>query len=112
MEFCVGMTNRRDMIDDALLRPGRMEVQIEINLPDEVGRIQILNIHTEKMRQYGKLAPDVNIEELAAKSKNFSGAEIEGLVRAAQSSAMNRLIKVGWAKFRLPRPDWKLGSVS
>lgn len=46
------------------------------------------------MRQHGKLANDVNLEELAALTKNFSGAEIEGLVRAAQSTAMNRLIKV------------------
>lgn len=40
------MTNRKDMIDEALLRPGRFEVHIEIGLPDEHGRLQILNIHT------------------------------------------------------------------
>lgn len=45
------------------------------------------------MKENGKLAPDVYIEELAALTKNFSGAEIEGLVKAAQSTAMNRLIK-------------------
>ncbi|KRX70984.1 Vesicle-fusing ATPase 1, partial [Trichinella sp. T6] len=89
----IGMTNRLDMIDEALLRPGRLEVQMEISLPDEKGRCQILNIHTSKMRQYGKLAEDVDLTELAALTKNFSGAELEGLVRAAQSSAMNRLIK-------------------
>jgi len=89
----IGMTNRRDMIDEALLRPGRLEVQMEIGLPDEKGRVQILNIHTALMRKYNKLNPDVNIEELATLTKNFSGAEIEGLVRAAQSCAMNRLIK-------------------
>lgn len=89
----IGMTNRRDMIDEALLRPGRLEVQMEIGLPDEDGRVQILNIHTALMRKYNKLAPDVNIRELATLTKNFSGAEIEGLVRAAQSTAMNRLIK-------------------
>jgi len=42
----IGMTNRRDMLDDALLRPGRLEVQVEIGLPDERGRMQILQIHT------------------------------------------------------------------
>uniref|UniRef100_A0A5S6QQ51 Vesicle-fusing ATPase n=1 Tax=Trichuris muris TaxID=70415 RepID=A0A5S6QQ51_TRIMR len=89
----IGMTNRRDMIDDALLRPGRFEVQMEIGLPDEHGRLQILSIHTARMREFGKLASDVDLSELAASTKNFSGAEIEGLVRAAQSSAMNRLIK-------------------
>ncbi|KAG8197118.1 hypothetical protein JTE90_004376 [Oedothorax gibbosus] len=89
----IGMTNRKDMIDEALLRPGRLEVQMEIGLPDEKGRLQIINIHTRRMREFNKLAPDVNFEEIAALTKNFSGAEIEGLVRAAQSTAMNRLIK-------------------
>ncbi|VDP02205.1 unnamed protein product [Soboliphyme baturini] len=89
----IGMTNRLDMIDEALLRPGRLEVQMEIGLPDEKGRLQILNIHVARMREFDKLASDVDINELAALTKNFSGAEIEGLVRAAQSSAMNRLVK-------------------
>ena len=89
----IGMTNRRDMIDEALLRPGRLEVQMEIGLPDEKGRLQILNIHTALMRKYDKLNHDVNLAEIAALTKNFSGAELEGLVRAAQSTAMNRLIK-------------------
>lgn len=90
----IGMTNRRDMIDEALLRPGRMEVQMEIGLPDEKGRVQILKIHTSQMREHKKLAEDVNLETLAAQTKNFSGAEIEGLCRAAASSALNEKIKV------------------
>nr|AAO65962.1 N-ethylmaleimide sensitive fusion protein [Helicoverpa zea] len=89
----IGMTNRRDMIDEALMRPGRLEVQMEIGLPDENGRVQILNIHTKRMKEYKKIAEDVDSKELAALTKNFSGAELEGLVRAAQSTAMNRLIK-------------------
>ena len=63
-------------------------------LPDENGRLHILNIHTSKMREYGKIDKNVDLAELAALSKNFSGAEIEGLVRAAQSCAMNRSVKV------------------
>ncbi len=89
----IGMTNRRDMIDEALLRPGRLEVQLEISLPDEEGRLHILQIHTTKMKEYDKLDSDVDLKELASLTKNFSGAELEGLVRAAQSSAMNRPIK-------------------
>ncbi|CAG02081.1 unnamed protein product, partial [Tetraodon nigroviridis] len=88
-----GMTNRPDLIDDALMRPGRFEVKMEIGLPDEKGRVQILNIHTNKMKSFNLLATDVDIKELAAETKNYSGAELEGLVRAAQSTAMNRHIK-------------------
>lgn len=62
-------------------------------LPDENGRVQILNIHTAKMREFKLLSADVDVKELAAETKNFSGAELEGLVRAAQSTAMNRHIK-------------------
>lgn len=48
------------MIDDALMRPGRLEVQVEISLPNEEGRVEILNIHTSRMRQYKKISPDVD----------------------------------------------------
>ncbi|VDD80929.1 unnamed protein product [Mesocestoides corti] len=89
----IGMTNRRDMIDEALLRPGRLEMQLEISLPDEAGRLQILNIHTAKMAASKKLSPDVDLKELAARTKNFSGAEIEGLCRAAAFTAMYQLVK-------------------
>ncbi|CAL2030229.1 unnamed protein product [Caenorhabditis brenneri] len=91
----IGMTNRRDMIDEALLRPGRLEVQMEVSLPDEFGRHQILRIHTARMREYNKMDPKVDLEDLSKRTKNFSGAELEGLVRAAQSSAMSRLVKAG-----------------
>ncbi|KAM6163550.1 LOW QUALITY PROTEIN: vesicle-fusing ATPase [Rhynchocyon petersi] len=89
----IGMTNRPDLIDEALLRPGRLEVKMEIGLPDEKGRLQILHIHTARMRGHQLLSADVDIKELAVETKNFSGAELEGLVRAAQSTAMNRHIK-------------------
>jgi vesicle-fusing ATPase len=88
----IGMTNRKDLIDEALLRPGRLEVHMEINLPDEKGRLQIFKIHTKKMKDNNYMGSDVDVEELAALSKNFSGAEIEGLVKSATSFAFNRQI--------------------
>lgn len=91
----IGMTNRMDMIDEALLRAGRLEVHMEISLPDESGRAQILKIHTTKMRKNDVLESDVNVEELAKLTKNFSGAELNGLVKAASSFAFSRHIKVG-----------------
>ena len=90
----IGMTNRLDMIDEALLRPGRLEVHMEISLPDEHGRYQILNIHTAKMRNNKVMDSDVDLVELATLTKNFSGAEIGGLVKSATSFAFNRHVKV------------------
>lgn len=86
----IAMTNRKDLIDPAILRPGRFEVHIEINLPDEKGRIQILNIHTKKMRENGILAADVDLENLAKLTKNFTGAELEALTKSATSFSLNR----------------------
>lgn len=86
----IGMTNRKDMIDEALLRPGRLEVHVEISLPDEHGRQQILRIHTAKMSASKMLGEDVDIGALAASTKNYSGAEIEGLCKSAAAFALNR----------------------
>jgi vesicle-fusing ATPase len=90
----IGMTNRRDMLDEAMLRPGRLEVQIEIGLPDEAGRAQILKIHTSRMAANSFLAPDVDLARLAEATKNFSGAELEGLVKSAASFALNRNVDI------------------
>ncbi|XAR68334.1 Vesicle-fusing ATPase [Bertholletia excelsa] len=90
----IGMTNRKDLLDEALLRPGRLEVQVEISLPDENGRLQILQIHTNKMKENSFLAPDVNLQELAARTKNYSGAELEGVVKSAVSYALNRQLSM------------------
>lgn len=91
----IGMTNRLDMIDEALLRPGRLEVHMEISLPDEQGRTQILRIQTQRMRDNGVMDHDVDLPELALTTKNFSGAEIAGLVKSASSFAFSRHVKVG-----------------
>jgi len=86
----IGLTNRKDMIDEAILRAGRFEVHIEISLPNEHGRIEIFNIHTQSLRDNKMLSPNVNIPILAQKSKNYSGAEIAGLVNSAQSYAIQK----------------------
>lgn len=91
----IGMTNRKDMIDDALLRPGRLEVHMEIPLPDEKGRLQILNIHTSQLRQHNRLAPNVDMPAIAHKCKNYSGAELSGVVRAAVSYVASRNLNPG-----------------
>jgi len=90
----IGMTNRKDMIDEAILRPGRLEVHIEITLPDEAGRLQILNIKTADMKKNNRISPEAlaNMPTLAADAKNYTGAELEGLVRNAASFALARRI--------------------
>jgi len=111
----IGMTNRKDMIDEAILRPGRLEVHIEITLPDEDGRLQILNIKTADMKKHNRISPEAldNLPKLAADAKNYTGAELEGLVRNAVSFALARnvdpqnmksvdtkSIRVEWSDFR------------
>lgn len=90
----IGMTNRKDLIDSALLRPGRLEVHVEIGLPSEEGRVQILKIHTNTMRQNGYLGDDVDLVKLADLTKNFTGAELEGLVKSASSFALEREVDI------------------
>ncbi|CCF57025.1 hypothetical protein KAFR_0C00290 [Kazachstania africana CBS 2517] len=101
----IGMTNRKDLIDNALLRPGRFEVQVEIHLPDEAGRLQIFEIQTRKMRENDMMDADVDLAELAALSKNFSGAEIEGLVKSASSFAINKTVNIGKGQTKLNQKD-------
>eukprot|EP01097_Dermamoeba_algensis_P005479 TRINITY_DN3489_c0_g1_i1.p1 TRINITY_DN3489_c0_g1~~TRINITY_DN3489_c0_g1_i1.p1 ORF type:complete len:784 (-),score=205.95 TRINITY_DN3489_c0_g1_i1:72-2180(-) len=109
----IGMTNRKDMIDEALIRPGRLEVQMEIGLPEQDGRLQILRIHTAKMKSSNLLAEDVNLQDIAVRTKNYSGAEIEGLVKCAASFAFERQLdpnQIGKAlnvqNVRLTKPDF------
>ena len=86
----IAMTNRKDLIDPAILRPGRFEVHIEINLPDEKGRVQILNIHTKRMKESEILGSDVNLETIAHLTKNYTGAELEAVTKSATSFSLNR----------------------
>lgn len=91
----IGMTNRLDLIDKALLRPGRFELQIEIALPDEKGRKDILLIHTKSLAENNFLTDDVDFDELSILTKNFTGAELEGLCNSAKSFALSRHTKSG-----------------
>lgn len=90
----IGMTNRLDLIDEALMRPGRFEVQLEIGLPDEQGRLQILRIHTNQMKTNNHLSKDVNLEELARLTPNYTGAELAGLIRSASTFSFSRHIEI------------------
>ena len=84
----IGMTNRKDMMDEAILRPGRLELHLEIGLPDKHGRLQIFEIHTRNARKNNMLANDVDIDYLAENTKNYTGAEIEAVCRSATSFAL------------------------
>lgn len=89
----IGMTNRKDMMDEAILRPGRIEVHLEIGLPNEEGRHQIFEIHTRNSRKKGLLEEDVDLDYLAENTKNYTGAEIEGVVKSAVSFALGKNLK-------------------
>ncbi len=75
----VAATNRPDVLDPALLRPGRFDRQIVVGLPDLKGREEILRVHTQKV----KIAPDIEMVRLARATPGFSGAELAALVNEA-----------------------------
>lgn len=80
----IGATNRPDMLDTALLRPGRFDKILLVNAPEEDGRLQVLNIHTKKM----PLAKDVDLKELARETNGYTGADIEAVAREAAYFAL------------------------
>ena len=79
-------TNRPDLVDGALTRPGRIDRMLYVCLPDALARHEILNIHTRKV----PLNVDVDLIEIGKKTKGLSGAEIAGLCREASMHAMER----------------------
>ena len=99
----IGMTNRKDLIDEAILRPGRLELHIEIGLPDEKGRLQIFNIHTKKMRENKVLDDDVDLAQLAKMTKNYTGADIESMVKLACSNALSQGINFSNSKINFTK---------
>ncbi|CAE8710231.1 unnamed protein product [Polarella glacialis] len=79
----VGLTSRKDKIDPALLRPGRLGVHIEVTVPDAAGRLEILKIHTATLFSNNFLAPDVSLESLVQNTHGFSGADVAQVVSGA-----------------------------
>jgi cell division protease FtsH len=79
-------TNQPDVLDRALLRPGRFDRRVVVNLPDKVGRKAILEIHTRAV----PLAPDVSLDEVAAATPGLSGADLRNLVNEAALLAARR----------------------
>ncbi len=85
----IAATNRIDAIDPALRRPGRFDREIELRVPDEKGRYEILKIHTRGT----PLAPDVDLRKIANETYGYVGADIAALVREAAMHALRRFIK-------------------
>ncbi|MCI5905748.1 MAG: ATP-dependent zinc metalloprotease FtsH [Oscillospiraceae bacterium] len=75
----IAATNRRDILDPALLRPGRFDRQVTVSYPDIKGREEILKVHTKKK----PLAPDVSLSTIAKSTAGFTGADLENLVNEA-----------------------------
>ena len=97
----IGLTNRPELLDPALTRPGRLEVQLRVALPDIKGRRDIIRIHTRHMKKEGGLnakaqeaLEDIDTEDgIPAKTEYFTGAELAGLVRSAASFAIARVVE-------------------
>ena len=90
----IAATNRPDIIDAALLRPGRFDRLIEISLPDEEARKEILKIHTAKK----PLAEDVDVEDMAKRTDKFSGADLSAVVNEAVMLAIREYVLSGQCK--------------
>lgn len=84
----IGATNRQDAIDPALRRPGRFDREIEIGIPNEEGRMEILHIHTKEM----PLNEDVNLSKIANITHGFVGADLEVLTKEAAMRSLRRIL--------------------
>ena len=84
--FVVAATNRPDLLDSSLIRPGRIDLTIFVSPPDEQSRESILQVITRKMR----LAKNISLADIAKKADGYSGADLESLCRETAISALNR----------------------
>ena len=87
----IGATNRPDMIDPALMRPGRLEQHIFVPPPDAEGRKQILDVYLREVKDI--IADDVSVDKLVESTDGFVGADIEALVREAKMTAIREFVK-------------------
>ena len=95
----IGATNRPDALDPALRRPGRFDREIEIGIPDEKGRLEILEIHTRGM----PLTEEVNLSSIAKVTHGFVGADLEAVCReAAMKSLRNVLSEINLEESKIP----------
>jgi len=102
----VAATNRPDVLDPALLRPGRFDRQVVVNQPDLRGRSQILKVHTKKV----PIAADVELEKVARGTPGFSGADLENLVNeAALWAARQNKNEVGAVDFEMAKDKIVMG---
>jgi len=85
----VAATNRSDVLDSALLRPGRFDRRVEVGLPDVKGREQILKVHSKNK----KLAEGVTLKDVASRTVGFSGADLENLMNESAILAARRNLK-------------------
>jgi len=79
----IASTNRADVLDPALTRPGRFDRSVQVHLPDVLGRAEILKVHSRKI----KMSPDVELESIARGTPMFSGAELEAIINEAAIAA-------------------------
>ncbi|ESS02987.1 MAG: AAA family ATPase, CDC48 subfamily [uncultured archaeon A07HR67] len=85
----IATTNRPDLIDSALLRPGRLDRHVHVPVPDEAGRRKILEVHTREK----PLADDVDLDAIARRTEGYVGADLEAVAREASMSASREFIQ-------------------
>lgn len=102
----IAATNRPDVLDNALMRPGRFDRQITINKPDLIGREKVLAVHSKK----AKLSPDVNLKSIARATPGFSGADLSNIVNEAALIAIKNNRRVVTTKdFELAKDKILMG---
>jgi transitional endoplasmic reticulum ATPase len=105
--FFIGATNRPDIIDPAIKRPGRLDQMIFIDLPDFPGRVGIIKACLRK----SPLAPDVDFETLAEKTHGFSGADLAGIAKVAAKLAIRQTIAKQVAKLKAQEEQRKQAEI-